>query len=89
MGDCSTDSSYSEYRYVKSDQTDTNGTELHTCGGHIKITNLCRGNEYTVEEVSVPDGSVYVKETQNQHQHLLNIKYLVLKEIQLKVQQQI
>lgn len=62
VGDCSTDSSYSEYRYVKSDQTDTNGTELHTCGGHIKITNLCRGNEYTVEEVSVPDGSVYVKE---------------------------
>ena len=62
VGDCSTDSSYSEYRYVKSDQTDTKGTELHTCGGHIKITNLCRGNEYTVEEVSVPDGSVYVKE---------------------------
>ena len=61
-GDCSTDDSYSEYRYVSSDQTDKNGTELHTCGGHIKITNLCRGNEYTVEEVSVPDGSVYVKE---------------------------
>lgn len=62
VGNCSTDSSYSEYRYVKSDQTDAKGTELHTCGGHIKITNLCRGNEYTVEEVSVPDGSVYVKE---------------------------
>lgn len=61
-GNCSTDDSYSEYRYVSSDQTDKNGTELHTCGGHIKITNLCRGNEYTVEEVSVPDGSVYVKE---------------------------
>lgn len=61
-GNCSTDDSYSEYRYVSSDQTDKNGTELHTCGGHIKITNLCRGNGYTVEEVSVPDGSVYVKE---------------------------
>lgn len=62
VGDCSTADSYSEYRYVSSDQSDTNGTELHTCGGHIKITNLCRGNTYTVEEVSVPDGSVYVKE---------------------------
>ena len=62
VGDCSTNDSYSEYRYVSSDQSDTNGTELHTCGGHIKITNLCRGNTYTVEEVSVPNGSVYVKE---------------------------
>ena len=66
VGDCSTDKSYSEYRYVSSDQSDTNGTELHTCGGHIKITNLCRGNTYTVEEVSVPDGSVYVKEDTEQ-----------------------
>lgn len=75
VGDCSTDSSYSEYRYVKSDQTDTNGTELHTCGGHIKITNLCRGNEYTVEEVSVPDGSVYVKE--NTESTPTSVKYKI------------
>lgn len=75
VGDCSTDSSYSEYRYVKSDQTDTKGTELHTCGGHIKITNLCRGNEYTVEEVSVPDGSVYVKE--NTESTPTSVKYKI------------
>ena len=75
VGDCSTDSSYSEYRYVLSDQTDTNGTELHTCGGHIKITNLCRGNEYTVEEVSVPDGSVYVKE--NTESTPTSVKYKI------------
>ena len=75
VGDCSTDSSYSEYRYVKSDQTDAKGTELHTCGGHIKITNLCRGNEYTVEEVSVPDGSVYVKE--NTESTPTSVKYKI------------
>lgn len=62
VGDCTSDSSYSEYRYVSSDQTDNNGTELHACGGHIKITNLCRGKKYTMEEISVPEGSVYVKE---------------------------
>lgn len=62
IGDCTSDSSYSEYRYVSSDQTDSNGTELHACGGHIKITNLCRGKKYTMEEISVPEGSVYVKE---------------------------
>lgn len=62
VGDCTSDSSYSEYRYVSSDQTDSNGTELHACGGHIKITNLCRGKKYTMEEISVPEGSVYVKE---------------------------
>lgn len=61
-GNCKTDDSYAEYRYVLGDQSDPNGTELHTCGGHIKITNLCRGNEYTVEEISVPEDSVYVKE---------------------------
>lgn len=75
VGDCSTDSSYSEYRYVKSDQTDSKGTELHTCGGHIKITNLCRGNEYTVEEISVPDGSVYVKE--NTESTPTSVKYKI------------
>lgn len=62
VGDCTSDSSYSEYRYVSSDQTDSNDTELHACGGHIKITNLCRGKKYTMEEISVPEGSVYVKE---------------------------
>lgn len=62
-GTCQTDDSYSEYRYVYSDNSDTNGTELHTCGGHIRITNLCRGQKYTIEEISVPDDSVFVKES--------------------------
>ncbi len=61
-GNCKTDDSYSEYRYVPGDQSDAEGTELHTCGGHIHITNLCRGNDYKVEEIEVPDDSVYVKE---------------------------
>ena len=63
VGDCKSDSSYSEYRYVSSDSTsDAGGTELKTCGGHIKVTNLCRGNKYTMEEISVPEDSVFVKE---------------------------
>lgn len=62
-GSCLTDDSYSEYRYVYSDNSDgEEGTELHTCGGHIKITNLCRGQKYTVEEISVPENSAFVKE---------------------------
>ncbi len=61
-GSCLTEDSYSEYRYVYSDSSDADGTELHACGGHIKITNLCRGNKYVMEEVAVPEDSVYVKE---------------------------
>ncbi len=62
-GNCLTEDSYSEYRYVySSEQEQSGGSELHTCGGHMKITNLCRGNNYTVEEISVPEDSVYVKE---------------------------
>lgn len=67
-GDCKTDKGYAEYRYVPSDQTDEKGTELHTCGGHIRITNLCRGNKYTIEEISVPEDSVYVKENENKEE---------------------
>ena len=60
-GTCLTDDSYSEYRYVYGDSSSgTSGTVMHTCGGHIKITNLCRGKKYIVEEASVPDDSVYV-----------------------------
>lgn len=62
-GNCLTEDSYSEYRYVySSEQEQSGGSELHTCGGHMKITNLCRGNNYTVEEISVPEDSVFVKE---------------------------
>ena len=64
-GTCLTDDSYSIYRYVPSDNTNVSnnpntGTELHTCGGHIRITNLCKGKRYIIEEISVPDDSVFV-----------------------------
>lgn len=69
-GTCLTDNSYSIYRYVPGDNTNVSsdpstGTELHTCGGHIRITNLCKGKRYIVEEISVPEDSVFVKEQQN------------------------
>ena len=67
-GSCLTDDSYAEYRYVTDDLlpllTDAQRAnlteELHTCGGHIKITHLCRGKKYYIEEVSVPENSVFV-----------------------------
>ena len=73
--DCKSDKDYALYRYVpglslstgvaadifSGDIGDVNQT-IHTCGGHIKIENLCRGNKYTFKEEKVPDDSVYVKE---------------------------
>lgn len=59
-GVCTSEDSYSIYRYVAGDESDgASGTELHTCGGHIVITNLCRGKKYYIEEVSVPENSVF------------------------------
>ncbi|MBR2712511.1 MAG: hypothetical protein IKE73_02250, partial [Bacilli bacterium] len=59
-GVCTSENSYSIYRYVAGDNSDgAGGTELHTCGGHIVITNLCRGKKYYIEEVSVPGYSVF------------------------------
>ena len=66
-GTCLTDNSYAEYRYVSESEYNLLSTEqrnnlveeLHTCGGHIKITHLCRGKKYYIEEVSVPTGSVF------------------------------
>lgn len=67
---CLLASNYSIYRYVPDDiyeqMSDTDKakvvTELHTCGGHIKIIGLCRGQKFVVVEDQVPDGSVYVLE---------------------------
>ena len=59
-GDCSSDSDYAEYRYVPGGTEGS--TELHTCGGHIRITHLCRGRTYTIREESVPENSVFVRE---------------------------
>ena len=60
---CMNDNDYSIYRYVNSNETLPSGTsrvtDLHTCGGHIHITNLCRSNTYKMVEKSVPDNSVF------------------------------
>ena len=58
---CLNDNDYSVYRYVPNEVYDTLTeeekarvvTDLHTCGGHIRILGLCRGKTYKVEEVSV------------------------------------
>ena len=66
---CLKDDDYHEYRYITDAELNALTaaersqlkivTELHTCGGHIRITNLCRGKKYKVEEVSVPEDSVF------------------------------
>ena len=66
-GTCLTDDSYAEYRYVPSEylsllteeERSKLTEELHTCGGHIRITHLCRNKKYYIEEVSVPEESVF------------------------------
>ena len=65
IGTCKTEASYSEYRYIP-DDTDSSlisgltlTQELHTCGGHIHITHLCRGRKWYIEEVSVTGRSVF------------------------------
>ena len=63
-GTCKTDSSYAEYRYVDeslltNEQKALLVTDLYTCGGHIKITHLCRGKKYTIEEYEVPANTVF------------------------------
>lgn len=66
---CLSDSDYAEYRYIPDYITNaqlasmgleviTDGT-MHTCGGHIRITHLCRGKKFYIEEVSVPENSVF------------------------------
>ena len=63
-GSCNVEGSYAEYRYVPSDQSaGATGTELHTCGGRIKITHLCRESTYVIEEVAVPNGTVFTLTT--------------------------
>ena len=59
-GTCKDENSYAEYRYMPTSVSGVTTTqELHTCGGHIKITHLCRGRKYYIEEVSVPGNSVF------------------------------
>ena len=50
------------FNYHTSEDGLTITQTLHACGGHIKLINLCRGEKYTFEEISVPDDSVYVLE---------------------------
>lgn len=66
---CLNDADYAEYRYVPNNistsQLTSMGLEviengvMHTCGGHIRITHLCRGKKFYIEEVSVPENSVF------------------------------
>ena len=60
-GTCLTEDSYAIYRYVPAEfASGLQLTEdLHTCGGHIKITNLCRNKEYTIVETAVPEDTVF------------------------------
>ena len=62
-GNCKTDDSYAEYRFIQSNETLPSGTsrvtDLHTCGGHIEVTHLCRGKTYTMVEKSVPANTVF------------------------------
>ena len=59
IGTCKTEASYSEYRFIENASGIETTNELHTCGGHIKITHLCRGRKYYIEEVSVPSNTVF------------------------------
>ncbi len=79
-GTCKDENSYSEYRYISSDISSmlsniTVTSELHTCGGHIKITHLCRGRKYYIEEVSVPNNSLFtLPETEEARTRELDIE---------------
>ena len=59
-GSCTTDASHSNYQYVANQNTPGLEYELHTCGGHIEITHLCRGQDWYIEEVSVSGKSVFI-----------------------------
>ena len=64
-GTCQTNDSLSEYRYISDESLLTESErnnltyDIYTCGGHIKITHLCRGKKYTIEEVEVPSNTVF------------------------------
>jgi len=63
VGTCTNSATdYSLYRYVPSD-TASDVTELYTCGGNIRITDLCRGRSYTFEEMEVPHNTVFILPT--------------------------
>ena len=63
VGTCTNSSTdYSLYRYVPSD-TSSGVTDLYTCGGNIRITDLCRGRSYTIEEIEVPNNTVFTLPT--------------------------
>lgn len=66
VGNCNTTNGYSEYLYNPDAEGDgVTGTVLHTCGGNLKIENLCRERTYTIEEVEVPVGTVFIKPSTN------------------------
>ena len=68
VGTCTVDnanngSAYALYRYVL-DTGETDTTEImNTYCGNIKIKHLCRESSYTIEEISVPNNSVFILPT--------------------------
>jgi hypothetical protein len=64
-GTCNTNNGIAEYRYVSdeslltTEQKNQLTYDINTCGGKIKITHLCRGKKYTIEEVEVPANTVF------------------------------
>ena len=81
IGTCKTEESYSEYRYVPDDTISSIKDnlqltkEIHTCGGHIKITHLCRGRKYYIEEVSVPNNTIFtLSDTEEGRIREINLK---------------
>jgi hypothetical protein len=54
------------YNTMTEEQKRRTTTVLHTCGGHLKVMGLCRNKTYTIEEISVPENSVFVLEKDDQ-----------------------
>lgn len=53
-------SAYALYRYVIDDGQPNQEEVIHTYCGNIKIKHLCRDRDYYIEEISVPNNSVFI-----------------------------
>ena len=54
---------YAEYRYVIDNGQSNQKEIIHTYCGNIKIKHLCRDTDYYIEEISVPNESVFILPT--------------------------
>ncbi len=53
-------SAYALYRYVIDNNQPNQREVIHTHCGNIKIKHLCRDRDYYIEEISVPNNSVFI-----------------------------